>query len=159
GRHYTLLASCHSKERSFEIACKGDHYGSFTYYLLKELEGANSDTTYRDVFERAAAQVTYLHPYQHPQLEGEHDRQLFGPLQIPPLRHAVVRDRQEERVLLGAGAACGLTDGSVWAIYPQGTKTTTETEPLGRIEITTVRAVTSEARLLNETRPGAVQPG
>jgi hypothetical protein len=71
-----------------------------------------------------------------------------------------VIQRSGDRVILGGGAACGLTEGSQWAIHPAGTKVVApDAEPLGVVALTAVRAVTSEARLLREVQPGAVETG
>ena len=51
-------------------------------------------------------------------------------------------------MILGGGAACGLTEGSQWAIHPAGTKAVTPERSRGVVALTAVRAVTSEARLL-----------
>jgi hypothetical protein len=49
-----------------------------------------------------------------------------------------------------------MTAGSTWAVYPQGTRTTVGATPLGKLEITIVRAVASDARVMEESAPGAV---
>jgi hypothetical protein len=85
---------------------------------------------------------------------------IFGIDRIEPMRFLKVEQRSADRVILGGGAVCGLTEGSQWAIYPAGTKAVTPSmEPLGRVSITAVRAVTSEARLLQEVHPRAVAAG
>ncbi|MFL6231920.1 MAG: caspase family protein [Thermoanaerobaculia bacterium] len=161
GEKYVLLSGCRRDEKACEMEEPGgNRHGALTFFLAQELRKAESGTTYRDLFEALAPRVSSQFPAQHPQLEGARDMALFGIDRIEPMRFVQVVQRTADRVILGGGAACGLTEGSQWAIYPTGTKTVTpEMEPLGRVSITAVRAVTSEARLLGEIRPGAVVAG
>jgi hypothetical protein len=160
---YVLIAGCHDEESSFEhrVIQGGGvvRHGALTYFLGQELVSAKSGTTYRDVFERASAQVTAAHRRQHPQMEGARDRELFGVTEIEPLHFVQITARRGNRVTLAAGAAHGLTAGSEWAIYPQATKEVTEETPkLGLVEIKAVRAVTSDAEIVEEPDAGAIVP-
>jgi Caspase domain len=161
GERYALIAGCSRSERSFEIEeSPGVRHGALTYFLVPALREAQPGTTYRDVFEVAAPRVSSRFPDQHPQLEGARDLEIFGVHWIQPMKFVPVLGRSEDTVTLGAGAACGLSEGSQWAVYPLGTKTVQpEEEPLGTVALTSVRAVTSEGRILQECRPGAVDCG
>lgn len=161
GARYVLLAGCRDEESSFEYYPGGEGEaevcGAFTYFLCRELWAAREGSTYRDVFERAAVGVSAEYPRQHPQLEGTRDRELFGVRDLAPMRFVPVRGRSADTVVLGAGGAHGLTPGSVWAVYPQATKSVTaETQRLGTVELVNVRAVTSEARAVEESPDGAI---
>jgi hypothetical protein len=161
GERYVLISGCSQKEKSFEIEePAGVRHGALTFFLSQELSRVQSGATYRDVFEAMAPRVSSRFADQHPQLEGARDLAVFGVDRIEPMKFVPVVQRSGDRVILGGGAACGLTEGSQWAIYPAGTKAITpEVEPLGLVALTTVRAVTSEARLLRELQPGAVIEG
>ena len=58
---YVLIAGCRDEEKSFEYKPpEGDGklvHGALTYFLSQELRRATPGTSYRDVFERAAARV------------------------------------------------------------------------------------------------------
>jgi len=161
GERYVLFSGCSRDERSFEVEePEGVLHGALTFFLSQELLRAESGTTCRDVFEAMAPRVSLRFPDQHPQLEGARDLEVFGVERIEPMRFVPVVERSADRVILGGGAACGLTEGSQWAIHPAGTKKLDPAgEPLGVVALTAVRATTSEARLLREARPGAVAPG
>jgi hypothetical protein len=161
GERYVLISGCSQKEKSFEIEePAGVRQGALTYFLSQELRRVKSGATYRDVFEAMAPRVSSRFPDQHPQLEGARDLEIFGVRWIEPMKFVPVLQRSADRVILEGGAACGLTEGSQWAIYPAGTKAVApEDEPLGVVALTAVRAVTSEARLLREAQPGAVAAG
>jgi Caspase domain len=161
GERYVLFSGCRREEKACEMEePAGVRHGALTFFLARELRKAESGTTYRDLFEALAPQVSSQFPSQHPQLEGARDLAVFGADRIEPMKFVRVEQRTADRVTLGGGATCGLTVGSHWAVYPAGTKAVTpEMEPLGRVEITAVRAVTSEACLLQENQPGAVVAG
>jgi len=161
GERYVLIAGCSRDERSYEIEePAGVRHGALTYFLSQELVKAEPGATYRDLFEIAAPRVSSRFPNQHPQLEGARDLEVLGVRRIEPMAFVPVRGREGDRVVLGAGAACGLHEGSQWAIYKAGTKTVaSEEEPQGVVSITSVRAVTSDGTLLREVRPGAVAAG
>jgi hypothetical protein len=161
GEKYVLLSGCRRDEKACEmVEPEGNRHGALTFFLAQELRKAESGTTYRDVFEALAPRVSSQFPSQHPQLEGARDLAVFGVDRIEPMKFVQVVQRTADRVILAGGAICGLTEGSQWAIYPAGTKAVTPSmEPLGRVSLTAVRAVTSEARLLQEIQPGAVVAG
>ena len=115
--------------------------------------------TYRDIFERAAAQVTAANDRQHPQMEGRADREIFGVKDIEPMRFVTVAARKDDTVTVDAGAALGMTVGSTWSVHPQGTKSADAGAALGEIEITAVRGITSEARVKTESAAGVIVAG
>jgi Caspase domain len=159
GQRYVLLAGCQSSECSYELQPSGNgdvQHGALTYFLSRQLAAAGPGTTYRDVFEAAAAQVTGNCSLQHPQLEGECDRALFGLERIEAMRFVPVRERRGERIVLGAGLAMGAREGSTWAVYPPGTKQTDGQAPLGTVKVTAARGVESDAEILGESHAGAI---
>lgn len=159
GEKYVLIAGCRDEESSFEHPLEGGKltHGALTYFLSQELRKAQPGTTYRDVFEPAGAQVAAAYPRQHPQMEGARDRELFGVHDIEPMRFVPVKARAPDQITLAAGAAHGMSVQSQWAIYPQATKTVTDQTPkLGTVEITAVRATTSDAKLLDEAQANTI---
>lgn len=159
---YTLLAACRSDESANEIVLSegsGAAHGALTYFLLRELETAQEGTTYRDLMERVRAEVAGRFPRQHPQLEGAGDRVLFQLEELRPMRHHRVRQRRDGRLLLTCGTVNGVAEGSIWTAYPPGTKAAREEDRLGRLEVTAVRAVHSDAEVREESSPGAIGEG
>ncbi len=150
---YVLLAACRSDETAFEIpGDEGVQHGAFTWFVCQDLARAGATTTFRDVFEEVAPRVNARYPSQHPQLEGARDHQVFGLAEIEPVRFVPAAPAGEGAVALSAGAACGLTLGSIWKVYPPGTKTLAAgVRPVARVKVTSVRALSSDARLLAGT--------
>ena len=160
GERYVLLAGCSSSESSYEVkAGEGEvRHGALTYFLHQELRRVESGATYLDVFEKVAPRVTALYPRQHPQLEGARDRVIFGVETIKPMTFVPVLGKEGDRVTLWAGAASGMTEGSLWAVHPAGTKEVEKSEPLEKVSITKVEAVTSQAVVV-EGQAAAIEAG
>lgn len=158
---YVLIAGCRDDEESKEYfpAEGGGPHGALTYFLAQELRRATSGTTYRDLFEPVAAKVTAYNPVQHPQIEGQADRAVFGVATLTPQPFVPVTARDGRQVTLGAGAAQGLTPGSTYAICAAGTKARDGATVLADVTIAQVEAFTATAEVTREATPGVVVAG
>ncbi|MEO8637074.1 MAG: caspase family protein [Gemmatimonadales bacterium] len=157
---YVLISGCRDEETSFEYQPpEGEgkvSHGALTYFLAQQLKQATPGTTYRDIFERAAARVNAANSAQHPQMEGKADREIFGVRDVTPMRFLRITARDGGTVTLSAGAAQGVTTGSVYAIHPQGTKDPATSTALGEAEVTEVGVVSSQARITSESAEGTI---
>ena len=158
---YVLIAGCRDEEESYEYRPpeRGGAvvHGALTYFLCQQLRRVSATTSYRDVFERTAALVNAANPVQHPQLEGRIDRTVFDVTDLAPAAFVRVLEREDDTVLLEAGAAHGITAGSSWRVFPQGARITTDGS-LGEVEIAQLQSVTALARIVKEEPPGAIVP-
>lgn len=158
-----LLAACRADETAEERP--GGDFGYFTYCLARELNFRRFEgygDLISEVQDRAAAQEC---PH-HPQLEGvPPDRAPFrdrGDAGQPPAAEDEATWIEVTRVAggevtLGAGEAAGVTVGSIYAVYAGRKAWVGGNEPVGRVEVTQVRAATSLAQIL-EGR-GAIEVG
>ena len=159
----TFLAACRDDEEAEESAVAGDvsnHHGALTWALAQELTAAKGGETWRDVFERVSRSVTKAHSTQHPQIEGNADRELFGLRSFPTVEYVPVTDRASASVVIGAGALHGVPVGATYTVYADNTKAPTAKTPvLGTLEVTLVKGTTSRARIVSETKDGAIAAG
>lgn len=157
---YVVISGCRDEETSFEYnPPEGDGavtHGALTYFLVQQLQQATAQTTYTDIFERAAALVNTAHSAQHPQMEGKANRILFGLKEIIPKKFVRITKRDGDQVTLSAGVAQGVTTGSVYAVHSQGTKDPEGQTALGEIEVTEAGVVQSRARITSEATPGTI---
>ncbi|MDJ0907914.1 MAG: caspase family protein [Woeseiaceae bacterium] len=153
GESYVVMSGCRDNEYSHEFTQETDgdpiRHGALTYFLTNALTRAKPGTTYRDVFEIAHQGVNSKYATQNPQIEGALDRELFGTKTIEPLHFIPVAAVDGDSVTVDGGAAHGLHPGSRWSVYPPGTKETKKTEPTGEIEIDSIGALSSSARLVS----------
>jgi len=152
---YTVIAGSRDSETSKEMDVSSGspfgRHGALTYHLTNALLEAVPGTTHRDVFEIAGGNVTAWYKTQHPQIEGALDREIFGDREIRPMRFIPVVSVDGDTAELGGGAIHGLLEGSVWDVYPRGTKQTRGAVPLGSIEVQRVGPLASEARIVSHT--------
>lgn len=160
---YTFIAACRDDEEAKESSIAGDensHHGALTWALAQELTAAKSGETWRDVFERVSRSVTKAHSEQHPQIEGNANRELFGLRSFPTVEYVQVTDRASASVVIAAGALHGVVVGATYTVYADNTKSLTdETPALGALEVTLVKGTTSRARIVSETTDGAIAVG
>jgi hypothetical protein len=142
---YVLLAGCADDEKSKEMRHPetNDYCGAMTYHLVQEILSRSGTLTYYDVFEPTRKAVALRFPSQHPQLEGDDDRALFGTerLEVPPFV-TVLERHDAHRVILAVGAVQGATVGSIYEIYPALME---ETTILATVTLTEVGALESHA--------------
>jgi hypothetical protein len=154
---YLFLGACQSNQIALTNTFEGVIHGQFTYVLGQGLISAGPNTTYDDIFRRVSAKIGF---FQTPYMEGDADRLLFGTGSKERTRFVTVIERSQERIQLNAGAVHGLTVGSQWTIYPARTRRVTDkTRKLGVVEITSVGATQSEARILSEAGADEVKVG
>ena len=82
----------------------------------------------------------------------------FGPRVFDTMRFLPIRSRLGNQAVLAGGAAHGLTVGSEWDVYPQGTHEVTPEAPrLGRLKVRSVQAVTADVDI-EEDEPASPRP-
>lgn len=150
---YVVMSGCRNDEFSYEFTQEDGgetiRNGALTHFLTNALVKAGPGTTYRDVFEIAHQGVNGRFPKQNPQIEGAMDREIFGTRNIEPLHFIPVSGVESGIVTLDGGAAHGVNAGSRWEVYPPGTKVTKDLAASGVVEIISVGALTSEAKLVS----------
>lgn len=160
GERFTLIAACRPDEHACEMSELSPPRGAFSYYLCQELEQIGDDpVSYRQLYEPLCAAVTARFPQQHPEIEGGWDRRLLGRETLEAFRFVPVKERRDDRVLLGAGFAA-IVPGSEWRIYPRGLRVLPKGGDgwIGRVRVEKVGAVDAVAQVLEEVEPGAVAP-
>lgn len=158
---YVVMSGCRNNELAHEFIDEQSgatvRNGALTHFLVSAMLQAQPGTTYRDIFDSARIKVSTRFPDQHPQIEGALDRALYGGHDIASFRYVLVAAVADDRIVLSGGAAHGLARGSRWAVYPPATKDPASSTPLASIEIDSVGALQSEAKLL--ASEAAVVPG
>lgn len=161
GDKYVLIAGCRDDEESKEYFPPegGGPHGALTYFLAQQLRTATTSTTYRDIFDVAAAKVTAYNPIQHPQMEGTADKCVFGVTDLSPEPFLRVTARAGDSVTLSGGQALGVTAGSTYAVLGPEAKRHDPAAVLGTLTIRTVTPFEATADVVGETAPGAIAGG
>lgn len=161
---YVLIAGCRDAEKSYELTPKHEpempaSHGALTFYLTRALTQAEPGSTWRDVFERAASDVSVKLPAQHPQFEGRIDREIFGDGEYPPAPYLLVSEvRPDGTIVLDGGASHGVTAGSVYAVHPPRSRGAGAgaPPPLAEATVVQVKGTQAIARLNATPAPAAV---
>lgn len=130
-------------------------YGVFTWNWVNALKEATPGARWEEVFKRTFTLVTADRGRQRPQIEGHAERPIFGgEFEGPRFTVAVTNvDTTKGTIRLDAGAASGVTKGSLYRLY---TAAKSSQGDVAELEVTDARqAFTSEAKL----RKGSVQVG
>lgn len=157
-RRAVVIAACRADELANEHkAFTGTavvRHGALTFFLGQVLLQAPSGSTWRDILEQVTPRVTAKYGRQHPQIEGKMDQLLFGTEEIRPASYLQVLAARDGTVELGGGAAHGLRPGSLWTVRSAGARHGDAGDEVATVEIQTVRAATSTARVVEARNPG-----
>lgn len=109
---YVVLAACRNRQIAGEVRVGQQHRGRFSYWLVKEMQSARPDLSYRSLMQLVRAQFPGTEgDNQQPQLEGAVDRHLFGQTEDTFARHALARV-DGAQVALDVGAVHGVVVGA-----------------------------------------------
>jgi hypothetical protein len=150
---FVLLAAARSDQFSFEYhdPDQGVTSGAFTYFLTDELDKAGAGATYQDVMTAVRGRMDAYYRQQSPQLEGAGASTLvFGDSTVLADPHLLVSPGPGGAVDFRAGAVHGLSEGSVYDIFPPGTRHFgADTDPIARARLTRVGSFIAEGELLD----------
>jgi hypothetical protein len=122
--------------------------GALTFYLLKALERAKPETTYRQLMNEVAGTVTSAFPSQHPQAEGDLGRPVFGGSASREDPFVEIKDVKGDVMTIKAGSAQGLAPGTVVAVYaPDALRLSGSDKKLATGTVSDVAAFTSTVKL------------
>jgi hypothetical protein len=156
--HGIHVGAARNHESAAEAIGKdGKQYGLFTWYWTKALRQAQVGETWYDIFKRAYTPVVGKRGLaQNPQIEGEHNRQVFGgnfTSQAPTVSVTKVNGKS---VTIQAGHVAGVTVGSVYRLYqPQHPNP----QKLQSFQITQVKAFESIGKISHDTQAGLFKRG
>lgn len=157
-RDYVLLAACRSNEYAYEYPVNGsDRHGALTYWMVDTLTSSatkGQPLTYKLLHDRINAQIQSKFPQQLPMLLGESARLVFGSDRwSTPYTVQVIKVQPE--IILNAGMAQGLSQGTQFSVYPLSTTDFTDkTKQVAIVEITKVEGGNSSAKVLQPEEGG-----
>jgi hypothetical protein len=146
---YITISGCSSTEVSNErngLSLKTN--GALTYHLVRALQRAKPDMTYRELMAEVANAVTLEFPAQHPQIEGNIRRLVFGGAADREDPFIKIRQVTGNVVTLDAGAAQGIRQGTPIAIYaPDAKHLTGQEKNLATATVVQVDKLTATAQM------------
>ena len=152
------ISGCRDDQTSADAHIRDGFFaGALTNTWVSTLKRAPADLTYRQLIEQVRRDLKAKKYTQIPQINGEADRPIFGTqlTNVINVPFVVVQAVQGQSLTLSGGRAQGMTEGSVYAVFP-ARETAFAGNGLGRIRITGVEATSAEAIQLD---PMTVQVG
>lgn len=156
GRDYALIAGCAADEVAYEyLDSANEQHGTLTYFFVQEVNRFPSGAaTYRDIMARVGANVTGVYPSQHPQLEGQGSDQFVFSDQTATQQPFILVNPDILGASLVAGAAQGITVGSVVEVFPPQSREFPAGKGIATLEITDVEAFSAKAKRTDgDTKP------
>lgn len=120
-------------EPNFEYESKedGKYYGSLSYALSKALMNAESEISYRGLFDKIKFIMSGIAPRQTPQVEGNLDHVIFGGKLLKKVEYYQVKKWENiTSFSLDAGTLLGINPGTKIGIYPINTYDYKNVKPL-----------------------------
>ncbi len=144
-----------------DTASTDSEMGLLTYALAKALAEARPaqpsrtqpgqprlepQSTYRDLFESITDLMSQRQQNQTPAIAGDQDKVVLGGIALPAEPFYLVNNDKGELVLNG-GTLHGVTVGSLFALYPPGTKHPEQAQPRAIATVTSVQLAVSKLDL------------
>lgn len=158
GSNFVIISATRSdqtaKETDNDINGK---MGALTYSLIRAFNEANPNSTYRDIFDRVQTLVSQRVESQNPQIEGEADAVLLKGTANPAEPYILVSRDSKNNAILQAGSLQGMTKGSKFALYPNGSKSPSDGKKLTDAEIIQLNPTTAVLKLFAQLAPTVLQ--
>ena len=117
---YIALTASGDSQSSFEIKWQGKFVGAFSYTLQEVLRNLSPNATYRELMTKVRTRIKRYHVTQLPQFEGNILGKVFRTGATQETNVISVERITGKKVILGAGAIHGMTEGSEFEVYPLG---------------------------------------
>ncbi|HKR11568.1 MAG TPA: caspase family protein [Pyrinomonadaceae bacterium] len=159
---YVLIAACRANEYANEVVFEGhEKNGALSYWLVDSLKQIGPDFTYAMLHSRLLAKVHGQFAIQSPQLQGEGQRVVFGATERPqPRSFPVISAEPNGPVLINAGLAQGIAQGTQFGIYPTTEADFSNSEKrVAVVEVTETSPVNCQARIVDHDDAPTIEAG
>lgn len=136
------VTACRDEEKAREYKEDGKVYGLFTWFFAKALDMADPGESWDTILQRAGTMVeVYGGGSQHPRIEGDRDREVFGAsfAKRQPTIPVSYVSHDGKSAKIEAGSLVGVTRGSVYQKHVPAS----QKEDVSTIEITEVTPTSS----------------
>ena len=159
---YVLIAACRANEYANEMVLEGhEKNGALSYWLVDSLKQIGPDFTYAMLHSRLLAKVHGQFAIQSPQLQGEGQRVVFGATERPkPRSFPVISAEPNGPVLINAGLAQGVAQGTQFGIYPTTEADFTNSEKrIAVVEVFEISPVNCQAKIVDQDDGPTIEAG
>lgn len=119
-----------SSELNSQYEKDGVEYGSLSMAFFKILTNATKQMSYQAVFDQIKLEMRRFGLSQHPEAEGEMDKELFGGKMLTRLHYFTAESFENNRINIKTGTVFNVFDGTTVKLYPPDTRDTAGIKPL-----------------------------
>ena len=143
-----------SAARADELNYEYNGFGSLSVAFQRAFVSLNAEYTYRSLFSKIVKEMSIIAPKQTPALEGDIDRLLFGGAVVNQEPYYKVLSTDGKFITIEGGSFTGLNKGTTIELYPAGTLSSKDLEPVATGTIAYAGAFDCSANLSNDLSEG-----
>jgi metacaspase-1 len=125
----SLFASS-SSELNSQYEKDGVEYGSLSMAFFKTVTTANKQMSYQAVFDQIKLEMRKFGLSQHPEAEGEMDKEIFGGKMLTKLDYFTPEEVKNNTITIKTGTVFNVFDGTTVKLYPPDTRDTAGVIPI-----------------------------
>lgn len=139
-----------SSELNSQCEKDGVEYGSLSMAFFRTVANANKQMSYQAVFDNIKLEMRKMGLAQHPEAEGEMDKEIFGGKMLTKLDYFTAASvNTNNTITINIGTVYNVFEGTTVKLYPADTRDTTGIAPIATGKITKAGEFSSTV-LLNE---------
>jgi hypothetical protein len=130
----SLFASS-SSELNSQYEKDGVEYGSLSMAFFKTVTNASKQMSYQAVFDQIKLEMHRFGLSQHPEAEGEMDKEIFGGKMLTKLDYFTPEEVKNNTITIKTGTVFNVFEGTTVKLYPSDTRDTAGITPITRGKI------------------------
>lgn len=138
-----------SSELNSQFEKDGIQYGSLSMAFFKTISTASKQMSYQSVFDNIRREMTKMGLAQHPEAEGEMDKEIFGGKMLTKLDFYTASEISKDTLTINVGTVYSIFEGTTVKLFPADTRDTAGVKPTATGKIIKAGDFTSKI-VLNE---------
>lgn len=119
-----------SSELNSQYEKDGVEYGSLSMAFFKTITNANKQMSYQAVFDQIKLEMRKFGLAQHPEAEGEMDKEIFGGKMLTKLDYFTPETVENTTITIKTGTVFNVFEGTTVKLYPADTRDTAGVAPI-----------------------------
>jgi hypothetical protein len=145
----SLFASS-SSELNSQYEKDGIEYGSLSMAFFKTITNAGKQMSYQAVFDQIKLEMRKFGLSQHPEAEGEMDKEIFGGKMLTKLDYFTPESVENNTITIKTGKVFNVFEGTTVKLYPADTRDTVGVAPITTGKITKAGEFSSTVQLADK---------
>ncbi|MBS4065967.1 MAG: caspase family protein [Chitinophagaceae bacterium] len=145
----SLFASS-SSELNSQYEKDGVEYGSLSMAFFKTITNAGKQMSYQAVFDQIKLEMRKFGLSQHPEAEGEMDKEIFGGKMLTRLDYFTPESVENNTITIKTGTVFNVFEGTTVKLYPADTRDTVGVAPITTGRITKAGEFSSTVQLTDK---------